>query len=132
MEFLPAENGSYHYATLNPRHFNPFDCDGEFRKIPKQPADGLAKEICNRLEQLTKRQSEKRADEEQDQSKAPEKRKLTPLYSAMPTKKQKVEESSNVKEIEQCCNKCQFDSKYSAMCHFIILYFLDFTLVLAW
>jgi len=52
------------YATLNPRHFNPFDCEGKFRKIPKQPADGLANQISRTLEELRKGESEKKADED--------------------------------------------------------------------
>ena len=104
MEFVPAENGSYRYATLNPRHFNPFDCKGEFRKIPKQSADNLANRISRILEELRKRESGKKADE--DQTNAPDKRKLSPLYSAMPSKKQKVVESSHAKGIQERCNEC--------------------------
>ena len=81
--------------------FNPFDCEGEFRKIPKQPADGIANEISRTLEELRKGKSEKKADE--DQTKAPGKRKLSPLYSAVPSKKQKVVESSHVKGIQDHC-----------------------------
>ncbi|XP_068735386.1 uncharacterized protein [Montipora capricornis] len=49
MEFIPTQSGSYHYATLNPRHFNPFDCDGDFKNIgSSRDADSLANHICNK------------------------------------------------------------------------------------
>ena len=82
MEFVPAENGSYRYATLNPKYFNPFDCKGELQKISKQPADGLGNQISRTLEELRKGKSEKKVDEHQ--TKAPGKQKLSPLYSAVP------------------------------------------------
>ena len=91
--------------------FNPFDCEGKFRKIPEQPADGLANQISRTVEEFRKGKSEKKADE--DQTKAPGKRKLSPLYSAVPSKKQKVVESSHMKGIQERCNECQLDSKYS-------------------
>ena len=100
MEFIPTQSGSYHYATLNPRHFNPFDCDGDFKNIgSSRDADSLANHICSKLEGL--KQVATTENTVEDQNKAPEKRKLTPLYASMqPTKKQKVvEESSCVKGI---------------------------------
>ncbi|XP_068676680.1 uncharacterized protein [Montipora foliosa] len=112
MEFIPTQSGSYHYATLNPRHFNPFDCDGDFKNIgSSRDADSLANHICSKLEGL--KQVATTENTVEDRNKAPEKRKLTPLYaSVQPTKKQKVvEESSCVKGIMERCNECQFDNK---------------------
>ena len=115
MEFVPTESGSYHYATLNPRHFNPFDCDDHFKSLgSSRDANSLANQICSKLEELKQVAARKNNVEDQS-SNGPEKRKLTPLYaSEQPKKKPKVvEESSCVKGIMERCNECQFDSKYT-------------------
>lgn len=111
LEFVPSESGSYQFASVNPHYFNPFECDGSFKKIDsKLSSEGLAEAITEKLQGLTTNQP---SNERQQQSKAPQKRQLTPLYSDPPSKKQKIEESSHVvKQIEDRCNECQLDSKY--------------------
>lgn len=44
-------NGSYQFATVNPRYFNKFEC-GVFKSIESKTAEDLVEDIKNALKEL--------------------------------------------------------------------------------
>lgn len=52
MPFIPSPNGTFKFATVNPRYFNKFDCDGKFRNIISKTEKSLATDINKALESL--------------------------------------------------------------------------------
>ena len=113
LEFTPSPSGAYQFASVNPRYFNKLDCDDVFKGIESKTADGLAYDINVVLEELRNRPPP--APLKEMQPTCPEKRPLTPLFTASQSrsKKQKVApkaETSHVKGVQARCDECQLDS----------------------
>lgn len=118
LEFTPSANNRFQFASLNPRYFNRFDCDGELKKIQGSTAESLAEKIGQILEELNAEEPTAPISPEPEASpqqfpatpdQVREKRPLTPLFSSS---KKKKTESSHVKGIQERCSKCLVDSKW--------------------
>ncbi|XP_020901292.1 uncharacterized protein LOC110239880 [Exaiptasia diaphana] len=119
---------SLQFATVDPKYFNKFGSDGDFRSIITRDATQLSEEICAILKKVCVPEKDNvsqspsssgQSTPPQSSSSSPPKRALSPIYSksqetSKKKKKRSCEPSTSeyVKDIETRCSACRLEGAH--------------------
>ncbi|EDO45324.1 predicted protein [Nematostella vectensis] len=124
LEFAHNATKPTRSVMLYPEFFNQFDCDGDLRKIACRSAEGLARELCGKIQALKELPSVDEATESSTTQTAPnhnttppvQKRQTPPLFATSDAKRSKKDDKDGcILDLRQRCDEHLIDN----LVHFI-------------